>query len=316
MIDDPPNGTAILLMSLAEARAVTEQIKSNLTQTRALLLEMYERQGWQVLGYESWRAYGQEEFGYSETHIYRLMDAAKVERDISPIGENGSVIPESHLRPFASIPSDLRAELWQTAIQTAPNGRVTAAHVESVVDVYKHPREYPRELINKTPHVSHNSGNNEWYTPPGFTYAARVVMGGIDLDPASSAEANQPIGATRFYSIEDDGLSQDWHGRIWLNPPYADGLVEKFINKLIYHYKNKTVSEAIVLVNNASETVWFQALANAGVAICFPKARIKFWKSGGEKGSPLQGQAIVYLGDNPRLFHQEFKAFGFMVEIV
>ena len=67
----------------------------------------------------------------------------------------------------------------------------------------------------------HQSKSNEWYTPAPYIEAARRVMGEIDLDPASSTFANHIVRAKMYYAIEDNGLEQNWKGRVWLNPPYG-----------------------------------------------------------------------------------------------
>ena len=67
--------------------------------------------------------------------------------------------------------------------------------------------------------IRHSSATNEHYTPLAFVTAAREVMGGIDLDPASSPKANEQIQAKLIYTPENNGFTKPWHGRIFLNPP-------------------------------------------------------------------------------------------------
>jgi len=166
------------------------------------------------------------------------------------------------------------------------------------------------------PHVSHNSGNNEWYTPPDYIQAAYDVLGVIDLDPASSEIANTVIKAAKIYTKEDDGLMQYWQGSVWLNPPYAKELIGEFVNKLCYHLHEGDVTEAILLVNNATETAWFgQAVAYASV-VCFPSSRARYWQADGTKGQPLQGQAILYFGDSPELFTKAFRSIGWLSQVL
>jgi hypothetical protein len=164
------------------------------------------------------------------------------------------------------------------------------------------------------PHVVNNSGEVEWYTPAEVIAAAREVMGDIDLDPASCDTANDIVNAAEFYDKEQDGLSLEWHGRVFMNPPYAAGLVGVFTDKLLSHVRTESVSEAVVLVNNATETKWFQALAQASDAICFPKSRIRFWNPNrNESMTGLQGQAVVYFGPNTGRFRTVLSKQGVTV---
>lgn len=158
-------------------------------------------------------------------------------------------------------------------------------------------------------HVSRNTGEVEWYTPAVYIEAARKIMGGIDLDPASCETANKTVKATKYYSKNNDGLSKKWAGRVWLNPPYAAGVVDDFVDKLEDEAKN--IEAAIVLVNNATDTRWFLSLSVLSSAVCFLSGRVRFInKHGDPVGAPLQGQAVVYIGKNPAKFMEVMSELG------
>lgn len=159
-------------------------------------------------------------------------------------------------------------------------------------------------------HVGQSTGNNEWYTPPAFLAAARKVMGSIDVDPASSELANKAVGATTFYTTKDDGRRKSWAGTVWMNPPYSQPLVSDFCELLVKKYWNKEVTQACVLINNATETSFYQRLASCCSAVCLIKGRVKFLDEEGNEGAPLQGQTILYFGENYIRFAQIFAQFG------
>src|SRR5262249_44464856 len=87
----------------------------------------------------------------------------------------------------------------------------------------------------------------EWYTPPQFIEAARAVLGTIDLDPASSIAANSVVQAKRFFTKADNGLAREWHGHIWINPPYSGDLIGKFVDKLLLEIRAGHTEQAILL---------------------------------------------------------------------
>lgn len=158
----------------------------------------------------------------------------------------------------------------------------------------------------KKPHVVNNSGDNEWYTPAEYINAARSVMGTIDLDPASNEYANETVRASTYYTEETNGLEKEWFGNIWLNPPYSTALIKEFSDKVA----TSSFDQAIILVNNATDTSWFKTLVSKASAIVFTSGRIRFEKRDGAKGAPLQGQAFLYCGENPQRFIDVFSKYG------
>ena len=152
--------------------------------------------------------------------------------------------------------------------------------------------------------------SNEHYTPVKYIDAARQVMGGIDLDPASCAQANDVVGATEFFDQSANGLQQNWHGRVWLNPPYGD-LPGLFITKLTTELSAKRVSSAIVLVNaHCTDTTWFRPLWDS--VLCFTDHRINFYGDDTRSGS-THGSVFAYFGYSRRAFASAFSQFGAVV---
>ena len=173
------------------------------------------------------------------------------------------------------------------------------------------------DSAKKLPTIALNRNESVcWYTPQYIIDAAREVLGTIDIDPASDSEANKTVKAIKFYSVDEDGLLQDWRGRIWLNPPFANGLIDKFVDKLLAEIERGFVTAAICLTDNATETRWFRRLADNSVAIVFTTGRINFLKAGAShSGTPTRGQAFFYYGDNPDKFFQVFSNFGWCCRV-
>lgn len=164
--------------------------------------------------------------------------------------------------------------------------------------------------------------SDSWYTPQQYIEAARRVMGKIDFDPFSSPEANARVKAKRYLTAADDATTAKWtasNGKamsVWMNPPYSSKLVKAAAALFTENVRNGAIAEGIVLVNNATDTLWFHELLAAASAVCFTKGRIAFENVDGKNISGnTRGQAFLYFGGNVAKFKAEFSAFGAVIGV-
>lgn len=142
-----------------------------------------------------------------------------------------------------------------------------------------------------------SSVNPSWHTPQEYIDAARAIMGTIHLDPASDAKANARIQAQKFYSKEDDGLSKEWHGNVFLNPP---GRIWKdFLYKAHDEFNAGRINQLFYLafsqeqINKIEPTEW--DFDGRDVILAIPWKRIRFLdpETGLKGKSPTKANAIL-----------------------
>lgn len=132
------------------------------------------------------------------------------------------------------------------------------------------------------------ASSDEWYTPKEVIDA----LGKFDLDPCASVVPLWKTADVQFDKF-DDGLSKEWKGRVWLNPPYSRPLIEKFVKRMVKH------NNGIMLTFNRCDTKLFQDIIfPKATGIMFVKGRIKFYTPNGtQTGTPGCGSVLVAFGE-------------------
>lgn len=129
-----------------------------------------------------------------------------------------------------------------------------------------------------------NGGHDEWLTPPEIVKA----LGPFDLDPC--APITRPWAtAAQHYTRENDGLAQQWHGRVWLNPPFGREAV-MWLRKLVQH------GNGIALVPARTETAMFyECVWDVANAVLFMKGRPHFHYVDGRRAPANSGAPICLI---------------------
>lgn len=123
-----------------------------------------------------------------------------------------------------------------------------------------------------TKHGVHFSSETvEHYTPEHIIESAMHTMGDIDLDPCADPDKRVPAGA--HFTKDDDGLTQEWGGRVYMNPPYGRE-IRVWVDKLHGEFTVGRMEQGIALVPARTDTAWWSVLAD--YPVCFISGRLTF----------------------------------------
>jgi hypothetical protein len=144
-------------------------------------------------------------------------------------------------------------------------------------------------MANSYYQVKKENTTDVWLTPSSLINS----LGEFDLDPCSPNNLPWKT-AKKFYSLEngEDGLSLEWNGRIWLNPPYSNWV--PFLEKLKKH------NNGIALLFAKTETKgFFNHVWNDADSILFLKRRVRFIKSDLKSlGMSTAPSVLIAYGEN------------------
>lgn len=124
----------------------------------------------------------------------------------------------------------------------------------------------------------------DWYTPPHIFDG----LGVFDLDPCQPIGGVKWIPALQYYTLEDDGLTSDWYGRVWLNPPYGKH-TPQWLAKMHTH------RNGIALLFARTDCAWFHDYVAKADAILFLKGRVKFVDGLGVSGGNGAGSGSMLI---------------------
>lgn len=148
-----------------------------------------------------------------------------------------------------------------------------------------------------------------WQTPDNII----DMIEPIDVDPCAGGT---DIGQDANYTKQDDGLSKEWHGRVFVNPPFSDK--KDWLRKAIVERDN---TECIfVLTPDSTDTIswWHKYIAAEADYIWFSEGRISYIdpSTGEPAGSPTFGTAISIFGEPGARTLARLKSEGQLLQTV
>jgi DNA N-6-adenine-methyltransferase (Dam) len=145
----------------------------------------------------------------------------------------------------------------------------------------------------------------DFFTPPELIHAARQAMGGIDLDAASHWAANRVHQIDDWFDVGRDAFKHDWHGRVWLNPPYGNN--EPWFNRALTFIESGDVTQMCMLSPMwAFDTIIASDFMRASSALVLLSPTPKFWGNSEGRTGKNHPHGIVYVGSRVEQFGEAF----------
>lgn len=129
-----------------------------------------------------------------------------------------------------------------------------------------------------------SSNKTDWETPQVLFNKLDAVFH-FDLDVCATPENAK---CKRYFTLEQDGLKQEWRGVCWMNPPYGRE-IENWLSKA----SKASIDGATVvcLLPARTDTQWFHKYCIPG-EIHFLKGRLKF--VGAKHSAPFPSMIVVF----------------------
>lgn len=249
------------LSRLADCEGVIERGMATFIEVGSALMEVRDSRLYRD-AHGTFEDYCRERWSLSLSRSYQLIDAAQVSTVVEITNERQA----RELAPLRNEPEQMR-EAWAEANE---GGEPTALKV--------------REAVRSRMDVHYSSDSPEWSTPQDlFDELDSEFHFALDVC-ATTGNAK----CERYFTVEQDGLAQEWTGTCWMNPPYG-GEIGRWVGKAWDSAQHGAT--VVCLVPGRIETGWWWNYCRFG-EVRVLRGRLKF--GGGENTAPFPSVVVVF----------------------
>lgn len=184
--------------------------------------------------------------------------------------------------------------------------------------------------MNNSTLINGTNMDTEYFTPPFILNRVHSFLGGIELDPASSEQANQTVRANRFFTKEMNAMEQEWKAyTVWMNHPFGRAQArcrclcdqnhvhhsfdlhgnKVWVNRFVKEFMDGNFQHGICITYACTSEAWFQPLMK--YPQCFLSPRTNYLLPDGTvKKGVTKGSVLTYLGSDWHGFRESFKDLG------